>query len=120
LDTVWEDTALDLFSYLYLDQLHKNVIQRYVQLLWVTVNKKTRNSTYINGIFIVYIWHAYSKPRRASLHVSDQSFEDFSSHELQNPKYAGATDSAFLLLACISNLACAPTNINLWVWSQEI
>jgi hypothetical protein len=40
-------------------------------------------------------------------------FEDFPSHELQNPKCDGAMDSAFLLLACISNLSYAQTNKNL-------
>ena len=39
-------------------------------------------------------------------------FEDFPSHELQNPKCAGTMDSAFLPLACMSNLSCALTNKN--------
>jgi hypothetical protein len=43
-----------------------------------TMNKSTRNSTYINGIFTMNIWHTYSKPRRASWHVSNQSFLGFS------------------------------------------
>jgi hypothetical protein len=38
-------------------------------------------------------------------------FEKFPSHELQNSKCVGAMDSAFLFLACISNLACARTDI---------
>ena len=43
-----------------------------------TMNKSTRNSTYINGIFTMNIWQAFSKPRRAFWHVSDQSFLGFS------------------------------------------
>jgi hypothetical protein len=58
----------------------------------------------VNGIFTMNIWHAYSKPRRASWHVSDQSFSGFCFTRIQSVPEQWTARCCFYLINRIRNV----------------